>query len=78
MQAWTAIAAEADWSNLRDVRQDYPSADGVTMTDGSVVTVFNIKGNLYRLLTKIDYSLRSVWVIEILTHADYDKNKWKA
>jgi mRNA interferase HigB len=48
------------------------------MTDGSVVTVFNVKGRLYRLLTKIDYSLQSVWIIDILTHAEYNKNKWKA
>jgi mRNA interferase HigB len=78
MDSWIAVTAAAQWASIQDVRRDYPTADGVSMTDGSVVTVFNVKGRLYRLLTKIDYSLQSVWIIEILTHADYNKNKWKA
>ena len=40
-------------------------------------TVFNIRGNRYRLITKIDYSAGTVQVREILTHAEYDKGEWK-
>jgi mRNA interferase HigB len=78
MNAWTATVQVAQWASIQDVRRDYPSADGVWMTDRSVVTVFNIKGQLYRLLTTIDYTLETVWIIDILTHAEYSKNKWKA
>jgi mRNA interferase HigB len=78
MKSWVAISGAAQWTSIQDVRRDYPAADGISMTDGSVVTVFNVKGRLYRLLTKIDYSLQSVWIIDILTHAEYNKNKWKA
>ena len=44
---------------------------------GATVTVFNIKGGNYRLLSLINYSLQSVTVLEILTHPEYDKNLWK-
>ena len=40
-------------------------------------TVFNIRGNRYRLITKIDYSRGTVEVREILTDAEYDKGEWK-
>ena len=41
------------------------------------MTVFNVKGNEYRLLTVIGYAARRVVVIDVLTHAEYDSEKWK-
>jgi hypothetical protein len=40
-------------------------------------TVFNIKGNDYRLIVGIDYENQVVYYKYFLTHAEYDKNKWK-
>jgi mRNA interferase HigB len=77
LTAWAATVHDASWINLDDVRQDYPSADGVKLKSRIVVTVFNVKGNEYRLLSHIDYRLLSVQVLELLTHAEYSKNRWK-
>jgi mRNA interferase HigB len=35
--------------------------------------VFNIKGNTYRLVVKINYDYAIVWIRFIGTHAEYDK-----
>lgn len=59
------------------MRRLYPHADGVTLASGSVATVFNIRGNRYRLITLIDYDLETVSARAFLTHAEYDKEKWK-
>ena len=40
-------------------------------------TVFNIKGNAYRLVTKIEYRWQMIFVKHLLTHAEYDKGDWK-
>ena len=40
-------------------------------------TVFNIKGNAYRLIVGIDYEDSTIYYKYLLTHAEYDKNKWK-
>ena len=74
---WVDIAKTAAWQNIQDVRRQFPSADGVTLKSRVVVTVFNVKGNEYRLLTVIGYAARRVVVIDVLTHAEYDSEKWK-
>jgi len=74
---WHQITTSSTWESLQDVRRVFPSADGVNVKTGIVVTVFNVKGNHYRLLTFIDYTRHTVFVISVLTHAEYDKNQWK-
>ena len=75
--SWVATVEEAVWGSLEDVRRDYPAADGVKLKSNVVITVFNVKGNEYRLLTSVDYRARLIQVLELLTHAEYDKDRWK-
>jgi mRNA interferase HigB len=77
IENWQAITTDALWRSLHEVRLTYPHADGVTLSSGTVVTVFNIRGNKYRLLTVISYPAQIVSVRFFLTHAEYDKEKWK-
>ncbi len=72
LSAWYKIARKAKWQNIVEVRLDYPHADLV----GRFV-VFNIAGNNYRLITEIHYESQLILIRHILTHAEYDKNKWK-
>jgi mRNA-degrading endonuclease HigB of HigAB toxin-antitoxin module len=59
------------WHNLMDVRKVYPSADRV-----GPYTVFNIKGNVYRLIVKIEYRWQMIFVKHLLTHAEYERKEW--
>jgi len=69
---WIRIVRAAQWQNLAEVRQTYPHADSVNDR-----TVFNIKGNDYRLIVGIDYRRSLIFVKHLLTHADYDRGSWK-
>lgn len=69
---WYKIAKSANWGHIDDVRKFYPSADGV-----GNFTVFNIKGNDYRLIVSIEYQKQMIYVKYVLTHAEYNKEKWK-
>jgi mRNA interferase HigB len=69
---WYKIATKAQWSNLAQVQEIYPAAEAV-----GNFTVFNIKGNRYRLIVDIVYSEATIFVKYVLTHAEYDKDKWK-
>lgn len=54
------------------VRQIHRDAEAV----GSF-TVFNIKGNTDRLIVRIDYKNQTIYYKYFLTHAEYDKDRWK-
>jgi mRNA interferase HigB len=77
LAGWATAVENVQWKCLEDVRRTYPSADGVKLKSKAVVTVFNIKGNDYRLLSVIDCDGQLVEVLEVLTHPEYDKNPWK-
>jgi mRNA interferase HigB len=68
---------KARWASLQDVRKDFATADGVTVDSGRVVTVFNISGNNFRLITAIHYNTGAVYVMRFYTHPEYDKGAWK-
>lgn len=68
---------DAIWRSLRDVRRTYPHADGVTTRLGETLTVFNIAGNKYRLVARINYDYQLVNVRAVLTHQEYDNESWK-
>ena len=68
---WYIRAKLADWSNLNELKEDFPSCDFV----GNDRFVFNIKGNRYRLIAIIHFDIRTVYIRFIGTHAEYDKIK---
>ncbi len=69
---WFKVVSKADWSNLIAIQSIFPQAEAVCN-----FTVFNIKGNKYRLIASIDYERQLIYVKYVLTHAEYDKEKWK-
>jgi mRNA interferase HigB len=70
--AWYNIASKATCHNLSEVRQTFPQADVV-----GGKTVFNIKGNAYRLVVHILYERQRIYIKHLLTHSEYDKDNWK-
>ena len=68
MLEWYKVIERADWEAPRRVRERYPSASIIT---GNRV-VFNIKGNTYRLVVKVNYAYRMVYIRFVGTHAEYN------
>lgn len=69
LRAWHKEAQTADWDTPTDVKAAYPKASII----GDNRIVFNIKGNAYRLVVRIDYRRHIVYVRFVGTHADYDR-----
>jgi mRNA interferase HigB len=70
---WFKLAENAEWNSFSDLKADCPSADLVEH-----FTVINIGGNKFRLILEIFFRDKVVLVRHVLTHADYDRETWKA
>ena len=69
LKSWYNEAENALWKNPNELKKEYPSAS--ILEDNRIV--FNIKGNHYRLIVRINYSYQMLWIRFIGTHAQYDK-----
>jgi len=69
---WYRITKRADWGSLAEVRRDFAHADIVGRR-----TIFNIHGNNYRLIARVNYKTKRVFILYILTHVEYSKGDWK-
>jgi mRNA interferase HigB len=67
--AWYREVEKEDWAGPSDVKNKYRNASFIK---GNRI-VFNIKGNDYRLIIKINYKYRVIYVRFVGTHPDYDK-----
>jgi mRNA interferase HigB len=71
LAAWYRVVRKANWKNPAELKQVYRNADLVGRR-----TVFNIAGNKYRLIARVNYQSQRVFVLHLLTHAEYDKGAW--
>ncbi|MDP3928309.1 MAG: type II toxin-antitoxin system HigB family toxin [Bacteroidota bacterium] len=66
LKSWYKEAVEANWQIPNDIKKEYPTAS--FLADNRVV--FNIKGNHYRLIVKINYAFSIVFIRFVGTHAE--------
>jgi len=71
LRAWHREAANANWKNPGELRAQYPKARPIGKGNG--VAIFNIMGNHFRLVTRINYQAGVVKVEFIGTHKEYDE-----
>ena len=72
LETWYQIVRHADYDTFNELKQHFSSADYV---DGYVV--FNISGNKYRLIAAVHFNRKKIYIRNILTHSEYDRNKWR-
>jgi len=69
---WVTKTRAAEWKNNADVQQTFNSADHL----GDQKFIFNIGGNNFRLAAMVWIVQERVYVLKIMTHAEYDKEKF--
>jgi mRNA interferase HigB len=69
---WYKLIKQGEFSSFVELRRVFPSADQV-----GKLTVFNIGGNKARLIAAIHYNRKKVYIRAVLTHSEYDEERWK-
>ena len=62
---------KAEWENLIDIQTNYNNK--VEYVASKDCYVFDIGGNTFRLITKIAFSKKTTLVVDVMTHAEYDR-----
>ncbi len=66
---WFLEASTSDWANLNEVRGTFNSVDYY----GNDLYIFNIMGNRYRLIVRIIFRTRTIFIRFFGTHTEYDR-----
>jgi mRNA interferase HigB len=69
LNSWYIITGKSDWANFNELRQMFSSADYV----GNGLYVFNTRGGHYRLIARIIFRVRTVFIKFVGTHKEYDR-----
>jgi mRNA interferase HigB len=72
LESWYAVVRRADWKTPSEMKRVYRNADLLGRR-----TIFNVSGNKYRLIARVNYRTQCVFVLYLLTHAEYDRGAWK-
>lgn len=71
LQDWSSKVKAAKWTDFNDMKRTFNSVDYV----GNQHYVFNIKGNDFRLVAVVKFTVQFVLIRFIGTHAEYDRIK---
>ena len=77
LRKFVDVLKPARWKSLQDVRQTFPHADAVQAGSKKTVTVFNAKGNNYRLVLALHYNTGIAFVLRFMPHDEYSRGAWK-
>lgn len=69
LRSWYDIVRKENWINFNEIKSQFRNASIV----GNDREVFNIKGNSYRLVVRIDFNWKVMYIRFIGTHNEYDK-----
>jgi mRNA interferase HigB len=69
---WVSKVRAAEWNNNADIQRTFNSADHL----GGQKFIFNIGGNNFRLAAMVWIQQERVYVLKIMTHAEYDREQF--
>ena len=72
LEQWYRTTRKSNWKSFADVRASLSTADWY-----QDFVIFDIGGNKYRLIASIHFNRGKVFVLDILTHAEYSRGDWK-
>jgi len=69
---WFRKVSHTTATSFPSLRETFGSADYV---DG--YTLFDVGGNKYRIAVVIHYDKQRMYIRQVMTHTEYDRNDWR-
>jgi mRNA interferase HigB len=79
LRIWHDLTVLASWKNPAEVKRVFGHrVDFVKVASGNTLAVFDVVNNRYRMVAAIHYDYPRVFVLRLMTHEEYDEERWKA
>jgi mRNA interferase HigB len=73
LSRFIAIARRAEWPHFPAIKQSFPATDYAPATG---MLIFDIGGNKYRLIARVDFEEQLLYIQRVLTHEEYDRENF--
>jgi mRNA interferase HigB len=73
MREWVKVVSRMNWKTSADVKNTFNATN--IYKD---CTIFDVGGNKYRIIAKVEYRKHIVFIRFVLTHSEYDEKKWQS
>ncbi len=73
LRSWYNLLCKLEPENFAQLKAFFPAVDTAKAKDGTLVFIFDVGGNKYRVITRIDFEFRAVFILYVLNHKEYDK-----
>jgi mRNA interferase HigB len=73
LRGWYRALVHASPQNFSELKDIFGSVDLTHLKAGETVTIFDIAGNHYRVITRIDYTYQAAFILCVFTHKQYDR-----
>ncbi len=70
---WIRTVRFANWKTSADVKKTFNSVNVYKNC-----TIFDVGGNKYRIIAKVEYQMHLVFIRFVLNHSEYDEKKWQS
>jgi len=77
LKSWYKVVKNSAWKSPHELAGTIHGVDPVKVSSGNTVSVFNIARNNYRLVAHIHFDKQRAFVLRVMTHKEYDREKWK-
>lgn len=83
LNRWTQLMRDKNYKNIIELRETFGRVSAVKVKPRRfgqapiTLTVFNISGNDARLIAVVNYVKQTVYIDQVLTHAEYDSGNWR-
>ena len=74
---WLETVRRSEWTSPAELKDTLCDVDVVTVDSDRTVYVFNIEHNRHRLIAAIHFNTQTVYILRIMSHKEYDRNRWK-
>ncbi|MEX2317360.1 MAG: type II toxin-antitoxin system HigB family toxin [Pirellulales bacterium] len=77
LRHWLTTVHRAEWKSPSEMKFAFNDVDPVVVESGRTVYVFNIERNRHRLIAAIHFNTQTIYVLRIMLHKEYERNRWK-